>query len=342
MKVFFKITILVLAIVATCCISKRNESSLTFQVSDFLVSKTVSVPVNSLLPFKVFITGDFLVIYDQQKTDLFKVFALPSIKFLFSWGEVGRGPGEFYLINSSSIIGFKDRFVFQDHQRVLTATVDKNSILVTDDQMLKQQNEPINGLLRINDSCFIFDRSSADDFEHTFINLKDDSKTFNFGEFNDPYNIDEYYIREQVYTKTKAVKPDGRRIAVFYLFINKFKLYDENLKIIKEVFIGGDNHFANFSISDLISKQMYNAEVVVNDSLIYVLNPNISLAELRENKETLKPTITVWNWDGEPIAKYQLDKPVCSFALSNNNRKIYAISTFVMNEIYEYELPGFR
>lgn len=49
--------------------------------------------------------------------------------------------------------------------------------------------------------------------------------------------------------------------------------------------------------------------------------------------------LQVWNWDGKPIARYDMDRKLTLFTVSDKEKKIYAVDGDTEDVIYVYDLP---
>lgn len=332
------VLIIILSFVFSC---KKNKETVVefFPINDHLVSKVVEIPVTMAMALKIIVTENNLIVYDHAKTNFLKVFELPTIQFLCSWGHFGKGGDGVKTFDFGTLKAEGNNFRFVDFLKYQTAVVQHDSIKIIRSQWLRTKVEPLNGLIKINDSIYVFNRTSEDKFEHTLFNSNNNKQTFNFGDFNDRYKIDKFFIRNQFYQKRTVAKPDGERMAVFYTIFNKFKLYDNYGNLIKEIRIKNSDIETPIDLKNPMNNTIYNAETIATNNFIAVLNPNISAEESSRNKKFSNPTISIWNWNGNPIAKYQLDRPICSFAISEKTQKIYAVSSMVKNEIFEFNLP---
>lgn len=57
--------------------------------------------------------------------------------------------------------------------------------------------------------------------------------------------------------------------------------------------------------------------------------------------EGYRPDILVFNWEGQLVNRFTLNKPVITFAVVEKTQKLYAVSFMDtdLNKIYEYSLP---
>jgi TolB-like protein len=331
-------SLLILLIIFSCS-SKRSRIVVdSFPVQKDLFSQTTIIPVELMFAFKIIVTDEHLIVFDNQKIGLLKVFKLPSIKYLSSWGHIGKGPDGVKAFEIGSLKANDDSFAFLDFLKYKTASVVNDSIRIVKSKWIRTNPEPLNGLVCINDSIFVFNSSRRAEFEQTIFNTKNKKQVINFGSFRNNSIWKKRKVSKQFRHRKIVSKPDGTRIAVFYSFLNMFKIYNTNGNLLKEIII--KNRIGSSQELDEFSKvTMYISETVGTENYIFVLNPNASIEELSDINYHHNPTISVWDWDGNPIAKYNLDRSICSFDISERNKKIYAVSNLVKNEIYEFDLP---
>ena len=87
------------------CNTKHNTTITIKNTSatDSLKGRTISVNEDLLMPIKVFAIDDKLVVFDRVNSGFFKVFKMPEMELLYSFGSKGRGPNEFPLIDPNSM-----------------------------------------------------------------------------------------------------------------------------------------------------------------------------------------------------------------------------------------------
>lgn len=283
------------------------------------------------------INDNYLVIIDEKPKGIFQVFSLPNIDFLYSWGQKGRGPNEFSMTSFTSINVHKNQLILDMLEGVHCYTI-TDTALVFDQKLLlsyKNQRAPLNGIVRLNDSIYIIEYGMGLNTETEFMALSPDETTplFTFGKYPETHlQRDERY---QAYSKVGVAKPDGSKFAAFYLYHNRFKIYDNKGSILKKVIIND-----SYLPADVMSKKkfVYRGFIHASDNYIYVFAPNTTEKEMFDNPQSFRPMIEIWDWSGEQISRFKLDKSVHQFTISEKYRKLYAFSIFEVYEIYEYDL----
>ena len=111
-----------LALLGFSCQSNISSKKLVTEIpeSGVLLSKEITLGNSALLPSKILPFPDKAIIFDNGKEDLFKVYRLPEFTFLYSFGEIGEGPNEFFYVNENSLQAMEDNLV------VASGTAHKN------------------------------------------------------------------------------------------------------------------------------------------------------------------------------------------------------------------------
>lgn len=128
------------------------------------------------------------------------------------------------------------------------------------------------------------------------------------------------------------------RYATFYTYFKRFKIYDDSGDLIKEVVIQ-PNGEKPYLLKDNKQNIIHFAEPFSSSNYIYVLYIGQSVRDLENYEEEYFPRLTIWDWDGNPIAQYKLNLPITSFAISEDKHQLYGISYLSMGKIFQFELP---
>ena len=96
--------LLVLALFFLSCQSNSSKKLISeLPDSGSLLSKEITLDSTVLIPSKILLFPDMAVIFDNGKEALFKVYSLPDLSFLYSFGEKGEGPDEFHYLDVNSM-----------------------------------------------------------------------------------------------------------------------------------------------------------------------------------------------------------------------------------------------
>ncbi len=344
LKIKSKTIILLIILFLTSCVNKNIEENIivdSFPEMYSLTGTTINSPVTMLSPIKNCIINDKLIVYDAVKNDLFKVFKLPDLDYLFSWGNIGRGPDEFLSIDNNYIRVFNNVLELLDRGRLIKILVNENSMTIKSITGLPNLQNPINGLQKINDSIYIIDNIFTDgEFEHLLINVQTNKIIKKFGKYpDDRLNIKNSLQKYQIYFKSNISSPNKGIFIVFYMYFNRIKIYNRQGELQKNISLR-DREIKKYSVEPQINNPIYFAFPYATEKYFYVLRLNKTDDEIIKNIDKYNPELLIWDWNGNPIAKCKLDKPIFGYyAISEKYKKLYGTNLMKENEIYVFDLP---
>ncbi|MEX1011629.1 MAG: hypothetical protein WDZ29_06155 [Balneolaceae bacterium] len=291
----------------------------------------------------VVLDDEYLIIAEEREDEIFKVFRLPDMEFLYSWGRKGEGPGEIPTqLVDRGIIGVSDRQLVLYAMGVVslfTFQVSDTAMTFLDREMIMydgMQNPFLNRLTRLNDSTYIAVYGSGLTelyAEEDLIALEPGNRTplFTFGAFPET----DLTGREQVMATTKALaaKPNGSRLIAFYVSQQFFRIYNGRGELIREVHINEDPEMGTTYVGIVPSYRGFNR---ATENFIYVRGSLWSNSSRGQNSSTR--TLEIWRWDGTPYQRFFWDPDLkfssaSTFTVSDRYNRLYAI-------VIEDELGG--
>lgn len=307
--------------------------------------ESVQLPEEGKLvnPYGIEVVNDeYLIIINESSDRIIQVFQLPELNWLYSWGRLGRGPGEFYShIDEQSINIKKDTLIFYN---TITNRGSLKYYVINDEEIrevkehqifYEGQRMPLNRVRRITDELYFADFGIVEETNQEYIALSPNSidSLFTFGSF--PDTDLQRHRRAQYFAKTNVAKPDGQKFAAYYLHHNKFSMYDFE----GNPLVHGDIHDLNVPIAQQSTNEfIYRAFTHASDDYIYVYSPYSNEETIFADPENYSPIIEIWNWDGEPITRLKLDRPVHQFTVSERYGEIFTFSVFENDQIYIYDI----
>jgi hypothetical protein len=337
MKSCFVLFILLLMI--GCDPSSETESIiLKMPEINKLNGITVKLPVNMLNPKAMCVTDDKLIIFDEVKSDLFKVFKLPDLYYLYSWGNVGRGPNEFLTIDENYFRAFSNQLELMDYGILKRLRIYDDRMEKIDAISLPRLRNPLNRLQKLSDTLYMADNIIDGNQEHILINIVKNEIIKEFGKYpDDNLNIKSNLGRYQIYSKFVISNPKGNKFAVFYESFPRVRIYNSIGELQKSVVIKEDM-IRKYSVDNRDQNVIYFSFPYA-ENFIYVIRVNKTNNQIEESLDNYKPEIMIWDWNGNLITRYKLDKIISRFAVSEKHKRLYG--TFVMNEneIYVFDLP---
>jgi hypothetical protein len=283
----------------------------------------------------MFISNDNLIVFDYKGEKIFSVFDLPECNYSFTAGTIGQGPDDFIQIDVRSLCPTEKGF------KVLDADNQIKYIEIRDKQMFITEKEketlsteiPTNGFYPLANNIYLMYGNIGEANEYTLYDAttKKLSKTDNYPQWSS-VNKNELYKVFMTYIKNCVVHPNGKMFAAFYGRFKRFRILDDKAKILHDIDIHIDPYVKEIEMDP--EKQMaFFLSPQADSKYLYVLCAN---GVYGENKPM---ELQVWDWDGRPVACYKLDKDISLMAISEKYHKIYALSSFIDNELYLYDLP---
>jgi hypothetical protein len=341
-----KYSILLLILTSSCSISDdevdRTIDLVEYQAELKSTERNFGKEVLLNEPSEIININDkFMIVSDSDQEGYIKVFDLPGMNYLYSWGSQGRGPNEFFFLPLDDINAFKNQiYLYEMATRALREyEVTDTSLVYVNEMSLqyKDQVQPLVGITRFDNDMYIAEYSVPDKpttSELVALRPGNEEELFTFGNF--PETELTGFDRLFEYHKTLAASEQIGRIAAFYTFQNRIKFFNDNGVLLKNLKIED-----NTIDSEGIEGQRFRFRNIehTNADYIYALGWNAFIDEINENLSDFKTSFEVWDWEGELLYRSYFDRLVSNFTVSEEYGKIYGITPLDIHTIYEYEIP---
>jgi hypothetical protein len=306
--------------------------------SGTLQSREVGLANAALMPYKIVVSANKAVVLDQGKENLFKVYNLPDFSFQYAFGDIGEGPDEFQFVNGNSLQMHGEHLMVLSGAELIKIKLHaEQATREAQHPLISDTGGPINGLHLVNDSVYVADIGDARPGapEHRLVHLGRNEELVRFGEFPEPAageNRDQGTLARD-YMKRTVANPKNGRLAVFYLYHNQIKLYSADGELLQEIAVKSSSN----STSDE-EMWIYRADPFASSEHIYVLYIGMPKKEVEENSQTFRPHLEVWDWEGNLLDRFRLDQPITTFTYAEELKKLYGISFFKEDALFEYDL----
>ncbi len=294
-----------------------------------LTADSITVPPVLMGVANMFVTNDILVAYEPQKDTLFSFWQLPQFEYLFCAGIKGGGPNDFIQPDFTFGLtdeGFKVSEMMVHKVKNMQIDKEKKQLMTVGVQEYTYDEGVANRFLSLADGKFCFVSMLNKDAEYVLCDDQGNSRHFSpypeglMGEGKDEATF-------SLYNKLTVARPDGKRFAAFYTDIKLCRVYDDNGNLLNETLLDSPSP----SSDPRERKSLTAGRPTADNDYIYLLAKGDKEANVLE----------VWDWDGKPVAHYQLDKPFRTFTVYPKNRKVYAVdSDRDDGVIYTYDLPA--
>ena len=214
---------------------------------------------------------------------------------------------------------------------------EEGSVMGESVKLLKSNAGTVNRLLILNDStyiCDIFDATPGGP-EYQMVNLPSAKEVATFGKYPEQ-STDQISGQGNLYRdfgKSTVINPKDGSLAAFYFSQNQIKFYNSKGEFVKEIGVEALEKPVSGEELDLFWVEPYATE-----NHIYVMFVGKPKSVIKEEFETFRPHMEIWDWEGNLLERYTVDQFLTSYAVSEKRQKIYGFSYFKEGVLFEYDL----
>ena len=347
---------ILIVLVFNACNSKSGPDS---KYSDFMSVKNIQLEEHDVsvllgMPMDMLVMNDLIIILDAQTDKFFHVISKDSFNHLGSFIRKGRGPGEEVYINPFFKLHANNEILYQSDNDLKVAKINMtgNSIdmvILNKYELPDEMHEGVDFFLVNN---FIFnsnylDTASKDYFVYNM-------ETGQVSEWGESHHFSDKRIPQYMlpYYNAKLTTVNSKENLIVSVFNNFpiLRMYSlETEEMIIELQMSDASHNREVMLTGqgqpgsggLIS---YYHGIKSTDDYIYALYGGLAVMDhFKEGEEPyhydFSREIHIWKWDGTPVMKLILDRPVASFDVTPDNKKIIATSVVNTDKLFEAVIP---
>lgn len=325
MKHFLHILSAVALFFAACASSEKKPEGFATPTD----IKADSVAINEIiLPREMYCTDDYLLIKGKTKDSLVYVYKMPEIKYLYSGLKVGEGPGEFsnewVNFNTSNSSNGDVAVIDWSRDAINYYSLNDNEISLKHIIKTDPEKRTDEDIFHMTDSLYVDNIFVDKNLFNVLINLNTGKVLDSIPSYGVQKTIDgEGYTMSMGFNYPDAVIIGSRcalvssetsRVDIFDISKGKFDLVAS---------VGDQRTVEEINKVDFLSlKDRINNSAVCNDKYIYVLrNTTKKLDSGLNNTETVASDILVYDWKGNEMKMFHLDRIINDIVVHDN--KIY-------------------
>ena len=262
---------------------------------------------------------------------VFYVYDLPSCRFAFKDGIKGLGPNDIGNLNfrTFSAYGSDFRVLSSSDMKIHQYGVEEHQIVDRHNAFDLATSFGVNSFSFVGDSLFVCMTDMESGYELELHNIAG-TMSMPFSDVPNwhGYNADPNELIF-IYFKNTVGKTDGSKMAAFYAYWKRFRIYDDQGVLISDVRVE-DSSIPNFK-SDVMSREQYYVSYPkATDEYLFCLytNPDDGQSELH-----------VFDWEGNAVARFALGRRLDFFDYDEKQNMIYAIDSSIDDRIFVYSLP---
>ena len=330
-------TLILFALLSSCVDNSSITIVKSFPIHKDLKSEIVSIPSDVVLyAFNLFVTNDKLITFNSDKEYIFDVYQLPDLQYLYSGGTQGNGPTDFMNVARKTFIptdkGFK--VFIEGHKKLKEVLVGEECMNINQENIVTLKDievDLVNGFLSLNDSTSLYWSGFDAETEYTLFNHNDKNAT-TFSPYPDWDGGSIMGNKIFTYVKNSVKNHDGTKFASFYGYFKKIRIYDNTGNLLNDIAVEVPPYSDDIEELTQDRIQYYYGYPHATKDYIYALCRND-----KPNTNETSTELQVWNWKGEPVAQYNLDKRISLFTISEKYKKIYGVNADD-EKIYVYPL----
>jgi len=287
-------------------------------------------------PVRVEVKPPFLIVQNWKRTDsVFHIYDLNTYELKSVFGIIGRGPDEFltpWMFHTT----FKDIYIGDDNKnRVRRFGISSDGLPVLKEVKHSNFIQEINEAAFINDSLFVLDpRYLAPSIY--LLSFEDDlpKKTF---QFRNPDILD-YYADPDMAT----VYANDSRVVLCYGWKKQIDFLDNELNLLKRVKFKYDGAPGVINSENEADVKASYVSSYLGRRYLYASFMGVSWREHRGINSYRGTSLEVFDLDGNPVARYQLDgvRPL-HFAVDEDTFTLYGSGGEALEDhLVVYRLNG--
>ena len=279
--------------------------------------------------------GNRVVVQEPNQDHVLYIYALPDFNPVNSYGTIGRGPGEFIVVNWGQTTDSTSILIYDIMKKELYDlelagdSLKTKSIHPLPTFELEDRNlaKPFTMIQKLDDDLFLM---KVDDMEKTTLEVMDLRKSNVL--FTLPF---EFENRDKLgYSPFDFnISATKKQVILGYWNMNRIEFYSisENYQLIPRVIIGNKEDQAHIQEENW---KDYYVSMDTDESYVYLLNN--SAVNAHAGKGTY---VDIYTLEGVPIKRIVLNEYITNIMLETSKHKFYGYSQFETESVvYVYDL----
>ena len=333
----FKIkTIIVIVILVTSCSKDRLTEIIVYEKTNIekILPYNEYHDIDLLDPINIKnVNDEYLIVVDIDPAAFLKVFKIPEMQYLYSWGRQGKGPEEV------SDIFMMDFQVVGDAIMVIDASIGKaDKYFVTDSEFVKKSSHriryegmagPLNSITHVRDSIYIVENDHFEENYKKYLVIRlDESDTLNsIGDY--PKDVRSGISKKSEYGSRLIVDKDSDYVYEFYNRRNFIDKYDISGK-----------QLATYKIIDELGKDYKNNEILYTGSIVSSGDYIYVISNIMPDSIASSTIMDIWDDNINQIKRYDLGKQFFLFAVSSLHESIFTLNLGPEPSISVYKISA--
>lgn len=327
---------------------KDNESQTILELSNIESKKLKQeklTGIDQLTPSSFCVFDSILMVSDYTQNPRLHFYKKKSMEKITSYGYIGKGPEEYNSPECNCQVfsrnGTKDKYIMiyefgygLIHEVNLSAILRKEKNVKTNKYYLNPEIYNADNLFFIDEQAF-GEATDSKSVKYFKTDLNNTTQFEQLGSLNDDDFLKQLSVEDRVNFDRSFMKysEDNKKFVAAYLRYNKIKILDSLLNEVHTIQIGKTEKGPETRDLSSLDNVFYFRMPYAGKRLFYV--PYVGV----KNSETTRPEgIFVFDYKGNFIIKYELETPILSFTVDEDENKIYVITGLDDNPFVTYDI----
>jgi len=319
-----------------------------------------NIPQVNKYPVDMIRRNNTLVIRNINSDTIYRVFALPDLKYLGWFGKIGKGPKEFLL--APHIRNYNSFIQLSGVRKISLINLPygnvANNFKIIEEYPVPGNIHPLNETFTLNDNKYygiVFGgRKIEIDKRKELVFF--DTEIYTTGSLIDfPSSLYKGIPNTSfMHPKHITVSPNNDKFAFFYTLYPLIRIFNKKAEIINEVWVNGlpkqikfknlASKASNDKVPNLALGYNYYDKVISTEKYLYALFRNdkgikTGPEKFSYGRESISnPELHVFTWGGKPIYRIQMRKNTSAFELSLDEKYLYSVDLNMFDKIFRYNL----
>lgn len=348
-----KIVLLLGCILLVGCVHVEEHGN-RLMIERFPIEEVVMLDSCEVEPVLFFlgdmlINNNILITMDLKNDVFFQFFKIPDLSYLGSSTLKGEGPDDEIMIlpNLQTVTDSIWTFRTLSHQKIVRYDWMKNKLCLVEAIKIPNEYSMVMNSFLLKDKILGYDLLGENEKEYIACDLKS-GKVEDFGEEFPKVSFSVKTKNPNVlYSKIMSAKNDCSSFAALYDKFPLLRIYDKEGAVLSEVEFSNNQrnplcYATEFSSNeDVLSTTINYMKIKTTDRYIYGLYSGKTHLELSTSSTDMSDycsEVHVWDWMGNPIKRFVLDKPVGCFAVSQDDSIMIFYSYNRDNMLYKLSM----
>lgn len=309
-------------------------------------SEMIKEPEKVLIPLRLFISKDVLVLLNDNGESFYNIYTLPNLRFINTLGKRQNLEGLHVSPYAESVRVGDQGFEIFDNGSLKEILIHFDELEISETKRIAGPTKDLIGFTPLNDSLYaivpepeLFKNGTHSPFDDSEVLIVDNNSgdITRVGEF--PPSMRENGLEAGV--KVFAVNEKSQRLAVFYHLQKQMKIVGFDGKVIRSVAvdIAPYLNYETMSFSNEWGDYVYYTDCYAADNYIYALCLNESRNRYMWDMGKKNSEIHIFDWDGNLLQIIRCDYPLTCFTVSEKYGYIYASSIIYPDYIFRFPIP---